>query len=146
MKLFILFQYFKGHLRGGAACFRLKVRGERLKARSFYRFALNYFYVVRPRAGLVIFSKLYIDSTKKRLFAGGIKKAVIPLIEITALILLTTLLLATLLLLLNTTDSWSTNPDLYILTLRNVHHADLYYAQQTTLSSWTVNSLPPSLL
>ena len=32
--------------------FRLKVRGERLKARSFYRFALNYFYVVRPRAGL----------------------------------------------------------------------------------------------
>ena len=26
--------------------FRLKVRGERLKARSFYRFALNYFYIV----------------------------------------------------------------------------------------------------
>ena len=33
-------------LCGGAACFRLKVRGERLKAGSFYRFALNYFYVV----------------------------------------------------------------------------------------------------
>ena len=31
--------------------FRLKVRGERLKARCFYRFALNYFYVVRPEAG-----------------------------------------------------------------------------------------------
>ena len=31
--------------------FRLKVRGERLKAGSFYRFALNYFYVVRPRGG-----------------------------------------------------------------------------------------------
>ena len=31
--------------------FRLKVRGERLKAGSFYRFALNYFYVVRPEAG-----------------------------------------------------------------------------------------------
>ena len=30
--------------------FRLKVRGERLKARSFYRFALNYFYVVAQRA------------------------------------------------------------------------------------------------
>ena len=35
-------------------CFRLKVRGERLKARSFYRFALYYFYVVRPRAGVAI--------------------------------------------------------------------------------------------
>ena len=33
-------------LCGGAACFRLKVRGERLKARSFYRFALNFVYVV----------------------------------------------------------------------------------------------------
>ena len=32
-------------------CFRLKVRGERLKAGSFYRFALNYFYVVRPKGG-----------------------------------------------------------------------------------------------
>ena len=31
--------------------FRLKVRGERLKARSFYRFALNYFYIVARRAG-----------------------------------------------------------------------------------------------
>ena len=39
-------------LCGRAAVFRLKVRGERLKARSFYRFALNYFYVVRAlRAG-----------------------------------------------------------------------------------------------
>ena len=32
---------------GQRSCFfRLKVRGERLKAGSFYRFALNYFYVV----------------------------------------------------------------------------------------------------
>ena len=32
----------------------LKVRGERLKAGSFYRFALNYFYVVAQRAGVSI--------------------------------------------------------------------------------------------
>lgn len=35
---------------------------------------------VSPKCSIVT-----IDSTKKRLFAGGIKKAVIPLIEITAL-------------------------------------------------------------
>ena len=37
---------FQRSLCGGAACFRLKVRGERLKAGSFYRFALNFVYVV----------------------------------------------------------------------------------------------------
>ena len=37
---------------GQRSCFfRLKVRGERLKAGGFYRFALNYFYVVRPKGG-----------------------------------------------------------------------------------------------
>ena len=54
MKLFILFQYFKGHLRGGAACFRLKVRDERLKAGSFYRFALNYFILYARGRGVAI--------------------------------------------------------------------------------------------
>ena len=38
----LLFQYFKGHC-AAEPLFRLKVRGERLKAGSFYRFALNYF-------------------------------------------------------------------------------------------------------
>jgi|GEM_PF-1803715 len=33
-------------LEAAELLFRLKVRGERLKARSFYRFALNCFYVV----------------------------------------------------------------------------------------------------
>ena len=69
-------------LCGGAACFRLKVRGERLKARSFYRFALNYFYVVARGAGV---SQLIVN-----IFYSNdsiYKKAVIPLIEITALII-----------------------------------------------------------
>ena len=34
--------------------FRLKVRGERLKAGSFYRFALNCFYVVARGAGAIV--------------------------------------------------------------------------------------------
>ena len=47
---FSLFQYFKGHLCGEAACFRLKVRGERLKARGFYRIRSKLFLCCRPKA------------------------------------------------------------------------------------------------
>ena len=48
--------YFKGHFARKRAFvaaeprFRREVRGERLKARGLYRYALNCFYVVRPRA------------------------------------------------------------------------------------------------
>ena len=39
--------------------FRLKVRGERLKARSFYRFALNYFYIVARGRGIQLIVNIF---------------------------------------------------------------------------------------
>ena len=47
-------QYFKDHLRGEAACFRLKVRGERLKARGL-RLRSKLFICCRPMAGSCVY-------------------------------------------------------------------------------------------
>ena len=46
--------------------FRLKVRGERLKAGSFYRFALNYFYVVAPRAVVALAGLVVLGTAEPR--------------------------------------------------------------------------------
>ena len=51
--------------------FRLKVRGERLKARSFYRFALNYFYVVARGRGVAIVVLVVIVALAGLVVLGG---------------------------------------------------------------------------
>ena len=55
-----LFYFNISKITGQRSCrFRLKVRGERLKARSFYRFALNYFYIVARGRGVQLIVNIF---------------------------------------------------------------------------------------
>ena len=53
-RVYAVISIFQRSLARQSRCFRLKVRGERLKAGSSYRFALNFVLCCRPRAGCAI--------------------------------------------------------------------------------------------
>ena len=70
-RVYAVISIFQRSLARQSRCFRLKVRGERLKAGSSYRFALNFVLCCRPRAGCAIVVIVIIVALAGLVVLGG---------------------------------------------------------------------------